>query len=684
MSSLKPTMTIKSQLIGMVLISLIGIVAGNFAGIYSIEKLSNETDAMVKRSNDLYLAASQGEKTIRIFNLEMANWKKLLMRGIHDQNAYNKYLAAIDKDSDNAINEITAMFSIAQHYGLSDNDLTNSINALHDANSALHSALKAIPLTSYKAAILLDEKTKGVADPVMEVIKPLASAFQQKSDDLLKQSMAMSKEDAHGRIRFSIIVGVGTVLFLVLVSILVLHGITGPLNMISEAARQMLDRGVSDIDLGRIKYGGVIRTLVEEMQAFFKDSSEAHVIRQSVSNMPVPTLLATSDGVITYMNEAFSKLMYLIQDALPCAVEDIVGQNIDIFHLNPAHQRRLIRNEAAFPFTAGFDASNRSIQFDACAIHDKNGRWSHILVTWEDVTNRRALEDSFHNGVGSEVRSIMQLTGGMYQETLSVSSAAEESSRQSDVLSSNADVAANGTQTVAAAAEELSTSFSEVFKQTQHALKISQSAKVSGDEASSAMAELTTASNDIGQIIKVISKITEQTTLLALNASIEAARAGESGKGFAVVAGEVKELANETAKATSEISEIIENLRMHTASSSDAISRISDVLSSINEINTSISVATEEQARAAQEISASIQHVSGSVSEVTSGIKEVAEASATTGKASSLLHSASEEVKGSVERLDNLVNDFLAQIAVNHKRDGALGEVEEIKRLKAA
>jgi methyl-accepting chemotaxis protein len=379
--------------------------------------------------------------------------------------------------------------------------------------------------------------------------------------------------------------------------------------------------------------------------------------------MVVPVVLATRDGTIEYVNAAFTALMTEIADALPCPVDEIKGKSIDIFHRDPAHQRAIIRSESAFPLMASFTASGHHIQFTTSAIKNVAGEWTHLLVTWEDVTENKALEEHFRNGVGAEVQKVLRLTDSMYGEIQGVAASAEQSSRQTEVLMNGSMQAASGASTVAAASEELSTSIATVHGQTKEAQVISEAARAAGMETIAAMDELHKTSQNIGEIVEVISKIAEQTNLLSLNASIEAARAGERGAGFAVVASEVKSLAGETSQATDHIASIIDNLRRQTTTSVESMKKINEVIHKMNEINGSIAMAAEEQTRAAQEISASIQSVSMSVEGVSNGVGDVAEAASAMGRSSSSLIGASEEIKASLGCLDDMVSDFLKNLA---------------------
>ena len=121
--------------------------------------------------------------------------------------------------------------------------------------------------------------------------------------------------------------------------------------------------------------------------------------------------------------------------------------------------------------------------------------------------------------------------------------------------------ASTNVETAAVAADELSHSIAEISRQLSHATEIVDHATGEARATDEQIAGLATGAQKIGDVIKMIRDIAEQTNLLALNATIEAARAGEAGKGFAVVASEVKSLAVQTAKATEDIASHIQGVQ---------------------------------------------------------------------------------------------------------------------------
>jgi methyl-accepting chemotaxis protein len=166
----------------------------------------------------------------------------------------------------------------------------------------------------------------------------------------------------------------------------------------------------------------------------------------------------------------------------------------------------------------------------------------------------------------------------------------------------------------------------------------------------------------IGDVVAMITGIASKTNLLALNATIEAARAGEAGKGFAVVATEVKNLANQTAKATDDIVSQIDAIQAATTDAAGAIKGIGDVITEINEISTTIAGAMEEQDAATQEITRNAQHVSGRAKEVNGNVNSVSEAALDTGKAATQVLSSASALAHQSDELTQAVDKFLERI----------------------
>ncbi len=266
----------------------------------------------------------------------------------------------------------------------------------------------------------------------------------------------------------------------------------------------------------------------------------------------------------------------------------------------------------------------------------------------------------------ARVSQVLSIVSGACTEmdstAQSLSATAEQTNRQATAVAAASEEASSSVQTVATAAEELSASISEIGRQVEHAKNVSQAATDEADRADKLVQGLSEGSARIGEVINLITDIASQTNLLALNATIEAARAGEMGKGFAVVAGEVKNLANQTAKATEEIGAQIGAVQSATGEVVTAISSIVARIGEIAEVNTVIAAAVEEQQAAAHEIARNVQNAAAGTQEISTTTVGVSQAAGETGAASRQVLDASRSLSEEAESLRAVVETFLSGV----------------------
>jgi methyl-accepting chemotaxis protein len=232
--------------------------------------------------------------------------------------------------------------------------------------------------------------------------------------------------------------------------------------------------------------------------------------------------------------------------------------------------------------------------------------------------------ESFRAKIGGIIEQVLNSSGQFERDARTLSITAHSTAEMSAQSADASRQASEHVRSAATASNELSQSIVEISRRVQDSNSVAADAVKQANATDERMAELSTAGDRIGDVVKLITSIAEQTNLLALNATIEAARAGDAGRGFAVVAQEVKNLAGQTAKATDEISSHIVNMQRATGESVDAIKAIGQTIERISEITTSISSAVEEQGTATQNIAQGVQAAAGGTIDVAENIERVA------------------------------------------------------------
>ena len=502
-----------------------------------------------------------------------------------------------------------------------------------------------------------------------------------------------------------------------------------------------------------------------------------------LENVPVNVMYCDRTLTIKYLNKHSYNTLKSIEKLLPIPADKVLESNIDIFHKNPSHQRKLLGDDRNLPLKSLITLGNEKLELNVSPIFNKTRTYVGAMVTWSIITEKLRLEEEIQNqkllmaalskaqatiefnldgsvvvandnflhvlgysldeikgkhhsmfcdpkfvespayrefwaklnrgefqlgefkriaknrsevwiqasynpvydlngkvckvvkfasDITRQKNASIQLTTALEETANQLAAAAEELSATATQLSKNAELtsgqsntaAANteevskGVQTVATNTEEMVASIKEIARNSSEAANISKDTMKKAQTTNHTIAQLGTSSQEIGNVIKVISSIAQQTNLLALNATIEAARAGDAGKGFAVVANEVKELAKQTAKATEDITNRIGSIQKDTQGAVDAIGGISQFIEKLNGISMAIAASIEEQTATTNEVARVVKESNRGVEGIAEVVKSVANAAKQSSAGASQTLDAARSLAQLAEKLKLLVKSI--------------------------
>ncbi|WP_299379699.1 methyl-accepting chemotaxis protein [uncultured Kiloniella sp.] len=397
------------------------------------------------------------------------------------------------------------------------------------------------------------------------------------------------------------------------------------------------------------------RTMATALDQLSNSVAQVFQLQNMVETSPMSTVMIDLEGTLSFANlKARSFINPENTDS------DLTGTTGNFFQLDEAEFNELTTPEN-LPMTRLVIFQGRQLEVSASAVMDNAGEFKACMLTWLDVTDRESNKQAASELISSVQRvadRVSALSKNVEETSTSLNTQSQTVTEQAENTQQLAQSGYDSAQGVTQTTETMSHDIRTINTESDHARSTSTEALSHLTQASETVTQLRSSSDKINQINELITTITNQTKILAMNATIEAARAGEAGKGFGVVASEVKALAEQTASATDQVAAMIKELQVHAQATTDKMESIDTVMHQVGETQNKISDSINEQDRAAGEIAKNIESMAQGSRQIVDLVNDVHQQSINTGSSAQSLLGTSKELAEEAEKLSERLSEY--------------------------
>lgn len=397
------------------------------------------------------------------------------------------------------------------------------------------------------------------------------------------------------------------------------------------------------------------RTMATALDQLSNSVAQVFQLQNMVETSPMATVMIDLEGTLSFANLKARSFI-----SPENTESDLTGTTGNFFQLEETEFNSLTAPNN-LPMTRMIDLHGRQLEVSASAVLDNTGEFKACMLTWLDVTDRESNKQAASELISNVQRvadRVSALSKNVEETSTSLNTQSQTVTEQAENTQQLAQSGYDSAQGVTQTTETMSTDIRTINTESDHARTTSSDALSQLAKASETVTQLRSSSDKINQINELITTITNQTKILAMNATIEAARAGEAGRGFGVVASEVKALAEQTASATDQVAAMIKELQVHAQATTDTMASIDTVMQQVGETQNKISDSINEQDRAAGAIAQNIESMAQGSRQIVDLVNDVHQQSINTGSSAQSLLGTSKELAEEAEKLSERLSEY--------------------------